>query len=346
MSRVDERMGQQDWLVIPEYTSQFHLNEDIAGAYGTFSSKIGSKTDVKAGVRYEYTNTNLGSVEMPNVVDRQYGSWFPSVFVSRKLSEIQTLNLSYSRRIGRPPIKRLAPWLIFSDPTTLEGGNPALQPSFTDALKLGYVFKSWNFGISYSIENAPIRFVPTVDLVTNQQVNNSQNLDNQKVFSTELSFPWKPCSWWETRQNFYVNSTEINFVLEGKSLQIKNATYGFNTTQTFRLPRHYTLEISGNYDSPGYWGVAYWKATGSLNLGIEKAISDKWGKLRFSANNLLLSTNWYGTTEQPEVGLLVKASYQFAERTFMLSWTNTFGNEKLKSARQRQTGAAEEMRRL
>jgi hypothetical protein len=30
----------------------------------------------------------------------------------------------------------------------------------------------------------------------------------------------------------------------------------------------------------------------------------------------------------------------------MISWTNTFGNKKLKSARDRQTGAAEEMRRL
>lgn len=30
----------------------------------------------------------------------------------------------------------------------------------------------------------------------------------------------------------------------------------------------------------------------------------------------------------------------------MLSWTNTFGNKKVKSARERQTGSAEEMRRI
>lgn len=344
--QVDQRANQQAWAVIPKYTSLFQLDEDVAGAYASFSFKMGAKTEIKAGLRYEFTNTNLGSAEMPNVVDRAYGSWFPSVFVSRKLSEVQNLNASYSRRITRPSIRRLAPWLIFSDPTTLEGGNPALQPSFTDALKLDYGFKTWSFGLSYSIENSPMRFLPMVDTASNLQVNRHENLDNEKVLGANLSFPFKPTSWWEMRQNLYINSTEINFELEGQKLKIRSANYGFNMTNTFNLPRRFTLEISGNYDSPNYWGVAYWEATGSLNVGIEKNFGEKWGKLRFAASDLFLSSNWFGTTEQPEVGLLVKSSYQFAECTFLLSWTNTFGNRKLKSARQRQVGSAEEMRRI
>ncbi len=122
--------------------------------------------------------------------------------------------------------------------------------------------------------------------------------------------------------------------------------YGFNSTQTFTLPRHFSLEISGTYDAPGYWGIAYWEATGSLNVGLEKNFGEKWGKLRFNALDLLESTNWYGSTNQPEINLRTDASFQMAERTFMLSWTNTFGNKKLKSQRQRQTGAAEEMNRI
>ncbi len=314
--RVDSREPGQDWLVIPDLTSLFHLDEDVVGAYTTFSSKINSKTDLKAGLRYEYTNTNLGSEEQPNVVDRQYGSWFPSVFLSRKLSEKQNLNASYSRRITRPSIRRLAPWLIFSDPTTLEGGNPALQASFTDALKLDYGFKSWHFGVSYSIEHGPMRFVPMVDPVTNRQVNSYENLRNEKVASASLSFPLHPMPWWDIQNNFFVNAREINFALEGQNLQIRNVDYGFNTTQTFRLPQGFSLEISGNYDSPGYWGVAFWKATGSVNLGIEKNFGDKWGKLRFNASDLFMTTNWFGETRQPDINLFVKSSFQISERTF------------------------------
>lgn len=344
--RVESREPGAEWQVIPDLTSLFHLDEDVVGAYGAGSWKINNKTDLKAGLRYEYTNTNLGSEEQPNVVDRRYGSWFPSVFLSRKITENQKLNLSYSRRITRPSIRRLAPWLVFSDPTTLEGGNPALQASFTDALKLAYTLKSLHVGVSYGIERGPMRFVPKVDPVTNRQVNTYENLDNEKVLGASLSFPVHPVRWWTIQNNFFLNSREINFKLEGQSLQIRNLDYGFNMTHAFQLPNRYTLEISGNYDSPGYWGVAFWKATGSVNLGLEKNFGDQWGKLRISASDLFVDSNWFGETRQPDINLLVKSSFQIAERTFILSWTNTFGNKKLKSARDRQTGSAEEMRRI
>ena len=344
--RVDSLPAQKDWVVLPALTSLFHLDEDVLGAYATFSSSVNAKTDIKAGLRYEYTRTNLGSETQPNVVDRQYGSWFPSVFVTRKLTETQTLNLSYSRRISRPQIRNLAPWLIFSDPTTVEGGNPALQPSFTDAVKLDYGFKSWKFGLSYSVENAPMRFVPEVDPVTNRQINKFENLDNEKVIGATLFIPLHPIKGWQMQNNLFINSTELNLVLEGRKIQLTNINYGFNSTNTFTLPKGFSVEVSGNYMSPGYWGVAKWRATGSANIGVQKDLGEKWGKLRFSATDLFLSTNWYGVTNQPEINLLVTSSYQFAERTFMLTWTNTFGNKKVKSARERQTGSAEEMRRI
>jgi len=221
-----------------------------------------------------------------------------------------------------------------------------LQPSFTNALKLDYGFKSYHLGISYSVEDSPIRFVPKVDENTNRQFNWYENLGNEKVFSADLSMPFHPAKWWEMQTSFYVNHREINFALEAKPIQISALNYGLNATNSFTLPNKFSLEISGNYDSPGFWGIAIWKATGSLNVGIQKDFGEKWGKLRFNATDLFMTSNWYGTTEQPEVELFVKSSYQLAERTFMLSWSNTFGNKKIKSSRERQTGSAEEMRRI
>ena len=343
--RVDSLPPQQDWLVLPALTSKFHLDEDVVGAYATFSATLNSKTDIKAGLRYEYTKTNLGSETQPNVVDRQYGSWFPSFFITRKMSETQSLNFSYSRRITRPQIRWLAPWLIFSDPTTVEGGNPALQPAFTNAIKLDYGFKSLKFGVAYSVEKNPMSFVPRVNPQTNRQENGFENLGNQKVASLNIYVPVNAVKWWQMQNNLYVNSRETNFELEGQKIQLRNVNYGFNSTNTFTFPKGFTLEVSGNYDSPGFWGVAKWNATGSANIGVQKDFG-KPGKLRFSVTDLFLSTNWYGTTNQPEVNLMVRSSYQMAERTFMLTWTSTFGSQKVKSARQRQTGSAEEMRRI
>lgn len=344
--QVDERMGQQPWRPVSLYTSVSNLNEWVAGAYAGFSTKLGPSTDLKAGLRYEHTDTRLDSAASVPIVDRNYGSWFPSLFITQKMNEHQSFNFSYARRITRPSIRRLAPWLIFSDPTTLEGGNPALQPSFTDAFNLSYVFKAYQLSLSYSIEDSPMRFVPNVDIATNRQFNFHQNMDVEKTWAANLYIPLHPTGWWDVSANVYLNASQLDFELEGKTLQIDNVAYGLNISNTFRLPRAFTVELTGNYDSPSYWGIAYWRATGSLNVGIEKNLGPKWGKIRLNINDILLSTNWFGTTSQPEVGLYVKSSYQIAERVFMLSWTNTFGNRALKSARERQSGAAEELRRI
>lgn len=344
--RLESRESQQAWIVDPEFTSLFRLREKVAGLYATFSTKLGPQTELKAGVRYEYTDTNLGSDEEPDVVDREYGSWFPSVFLTRKLTEHTSLNLSYSRRIQRPTIRQLAPWLIFSDPTTIQTGNPAVQPAFTDAVNLNYTFRSLHVGASYGLIHASIRRVPKVDQVTNRQLNISDNLDFEQVAGINISIPLHPATWWEVNSNLFSNYREINFKLEDLPVQLHNIEYGFNVQNTIRLPHRLTLEVSGNFNSPGYWGTAYWKATGSLDIGLEKNLGDKWGKLRFNATDLFMSTNWFGTTDQPEANLYVRSSFQFAERVFMLSWANTFGNKKVKSARKRKTGGEEEMQRI
>lgn len=344
--RLESREPQQDWIVDPEFTALFRLREKVAGAYAILSGKLGAQTDLKAGIRYEYTDTNLGSDEEPNVVDRKYGSWFPSVFITRKLSETQSLNLSYSRRISRPTIRQLAPWLIFSDPTTIQTGNPAIQPAFTNALNLNYTVKSLHVGLSYSLTDEPQRFVAVVDPVTNRQLNQQDNLDNEKVAGVNVFFPLHPAAWWEVSNNLFANYREINFKLEELPVRVHNMEYGFNSMHSFNLPNGFSLEVSGNYQSPGYWGTAYWKATGSLDIGIEKNLGSQWGKLRFNATDLFQSTNWFGTIDQPEANLYVRYSYQFAERVFMISWTNTFGNKKVQSARKRKTGGEEELQRI
>lgn len=344
--QVDERAGQEAWQPILNLSSVSQMKETVAGAFVSVSTKLGDNTDLKAGLRYEHTDTRLDSGAAVVIVDRNYGSWFPTVFLSRKISETQTFNFSYSRRITRPNIGQLAPFLIFTDPTTLLSGNPALQPAFTNAFNLSYSVKSWRLGVTYSVQNAPQRFIPEVDAQTNRQVLSFGNLGQERTWSANLYIPLQLTDWWEMSNNLYFNSLALDFELEGKPLKVKNLAYGFNSNHSFKLPRQFSLEVTGNFNSPTYWGIAYWRATGSLNIGIEKDFGEKWGKVRLNANDLFLSSNWFGITGQPEIGLLTEQSFQWAERVFMLSWSNTFGNKKLKAARQRQTGAAEEWRRL
>ena len=144
----------------------------------------------------------------------------------------------------------------------------------------------------------------------------------------------------------YMNWSEINFKLDGNDVAVGNINYGANTNNNFKLKNGYGIEVSAGYNAPSYFGVARFDATSNVNFGMQKDFGNNWGKLRFNVSDIFLGGNWFGITNQPEYNLLVDVSFQFAERTFMFSWTNTFGSEKLKSSRNRQTGAAEEMQRL
>lgn len=131
-----ERLEPQGWVTDPFFTAKYALNEDILAAYSSLSFKLNEQTDVKMGIRYEYTESNLGSEEEPDIVDRKYGNFFPSIFLSRAFNDNNKLQFSYSRRINRPDFTQLAPFIFFYDPNTYFTGNIALQPSITDALRV------------------------------------------------------------------------------------------------------------------------------------------------------------------------------------------------------------------
>jgi hypothetical protein len=344
--RVDDRANGGDWVTNAGLTSHFKLQETVSAAYTAVSFKGNTKTDFKLGLRYEYTNTNLGSVEQPNVVDRQYGRLFPSFYVSRKISEVQQINLSFSRRIGRPGFTQLAPYLIFYDPTTVQGGNPALQPVFVPALRVDYKYKTVGITVEYNLQSPSIRDQPLVDETTNTQVNRPENIGKTHTTYTMINFPLQPVKWWEIQTTFYAAYQLFDMSYEGQKLRIPTQFVGFNTNNSFRLPKKWSIDVSAFLQSANKSGLVLYKTNGSLNFGLQKDFGERWGKLTFNVTDIFLTNNWYGIADRPDINLLVINDFRESERTFMLTWTNTFGNKKLKGARERERGASEEMRRL
>ncbi len=334
------------WTAEPEYTSHFKLMENVAAAYASVSFKMDAKTDLKMGLRYEFTETNLGSEDQPNVVDRKYGSFFPSIYVSRKISEVQNLNISFSRRIQRPGFTQLAPYLIFYDPTTVQGGNPSLQPSFVNAMRTDYRFKVFSLTLEYNHESPSIRDVPFVNFDKNTQITRPENIGKTHTAYGMLNFPWQPAKWWEMQSTVFYAWQLFNVNYEGSKIDVPTRFVGFNNSQTFRLPHKFSFDISAFFITANNSGIVKYNANGTLNFGLQKDLGERWGKLTLNLNDIFQSNNYFWTADQPELNLLVKGSFQQAERVFMLTWANKFGNKKLKDARQRQSGAADEMRRL
>ena len=281
-----EKELEDEWTTDPELTANYKLKENISAAYTSFDITFSDKTSGKFGLRYEYTNSNLSSATQKDIVDRHYGNLFPSLFISQKLDDNNSINFSYSRRITRPTFNDMAPFVIFVDPNTFFSGNPALQPSISDAVKADYLFKKFVFSVSYTYETHPItRFSPKIDSVKNKQTLAAENQRHRNTVNISISLPLKITNWWNMQNNITASWEELNAIYNDAPYVIKQNNVNLNTTQTFTLPKNYSIELSAYYQSPRLFGVYKVEGFGSVNFGVQKKLTKK-GTLRFGINDM------------------------------------------------------------
>lgn len=335
------------WVNDEMLTNSSTLNEKIGAAYASTDIKLDDKTDVKLGLRYEYTSSNLSTVETPNLVDRQYGNFFPSVFIAKKFNDANSLNLSYSRRITRPGFKQMAPFVIFVDPNTFFAGNPAIQPAISNNFKVDVRHKTLLVSIQYSREDSSIvRFQNTSIPGTHNHLLVSSNLKNKKTASFMIAFPWQITDWWQLQGNvmgiWQKNLAYVNGDL--KALSQKN--YRLSGAQNFKLANDFSFEISGFYQSKSLSGAHLMKGFGGLNAGLQKKLKDDNGKLSLNVRDVLNTIQWEFEQDVPSQDLAYHALVDFSHRTISVSYSRNFGNKKLKAARNRTTGSEEERKRV
>ena len=334
---------QNAWKVDSALSSKYLLNEKINAAYATLNIGFNARTNMKIGLRYEHTNSNLGTTAVKNIVDRSYGNFFPSLFLTRKLGQDKTLNFSYSRRITRPTFNDMAPFVIFMDPNTFFSGNPGLQPAISDGVTVSYTHKRFLFSLGYSYDKTPIaRFQGHVDPKTNKMTLVAENLKNASSVSATISLPFTVTNRWTMQNNLQGLWMRVNTLYSGKPLQVEQKLVNITTIQNVTLPRNFSIELLATYQSGGLWGSTIAKSSGALNFGVQKKFNGSSLKLNvtdiFNTNRLRLYNDF------PEHNLVTKFEGQFFPRAVKLTFTKNFGNKELRSKRARTTSLEEEKR--
>ena len=339
------------WVPNTMLTATYFLKENIAAAYSSINFRPNDKISISAGLRYEYTTSNLRTIDSANIVNRKYGELFPTFTLSKKIDGKSSFNISYSRRITRPTFNDLAPFTIFFDPKTFYSGNPALQPAIANAIQAGYNFKNYSFTISFTHETNTIDnfYFQTqrLDTVNNIVYLSARNFKSEQYLTAGFSLPVVVSPWWSMQNNITLDWRQINTAYEKIPVQLQNISYRLNSIQRFTLPEDFAIEVSGFYSSASYLGTAKRKPYYQLDAGLQKKIGRNKDILRFTANDVFNSGgNWRFVEKLPVASATVGRDFNFRLVAYKLTYTHNFGNRALKEKRERSTGAEDELKRV
>jgi hypothetical protein len=327
-----------------EYTSQSDLEEQIIAAYSQLDYQLGEHTAIKAGLRIEHSDTELTSTNEGTVVDRSIGRIFPSLLFSHDINPKNSLNLSYAKRINRPAFSDMAPFVIFLDPSTSFRGNAALQPAVAHTFQAGYRFKEFNITGHYTLENSSIvRFQNRFNSTDNSQLIVPDNLRDQQIFSTSISYPLRVADWWNMRYSAMYTWRKSNVENDSQLLTIRNNNLSVNGSQSFTLARDLSAEISGFFQTRSQIGNVRFEPLGTLNVGIQKQFSNN-SRLSFNVTDILNSLKRTGKTSLADEDFYVNRTFDFSQRTFKLTYSLSFGSQNISGARNRDSAREEKER--
>lgn len=340
----------------PTRSRDFLYKENINAGYVNYSKEF-KKLSVQLGLRVENT-IGQGTLKGKELLNRNYVNLFPSVFLREKLSEKHQLGLSYSRRIDRPSYEDLNPFLYFLDPYTFQKGNELLQPQYTDAVELSHTFMD---AITTTVNFSRTNGVMT-DIL---QQNNAQKLTNVTKynigyvdnFGIAFSVPMPITKWWfsNTYFNLYNNHyvgdiPKVTIAANGtestiyQPLDARATTYNANMTNQFTLPKKFSLELSAWYQSGFVEGQLVGKPMGSVSFGIQKKLMKDKATLKLNVNDVFWTQRFRGSFAFNDIDVQIMNRWE--SRTARISFTYRFGNNKVKAARQRQTGLEDEKGRV
>ena len=172
-----------------------------------------------------------------------------------------------------------------------------------------------------------------------------RNLANQQVWSLSFGAPFTISKTWSAYANInaYQQHNEADFG-EGKVVDVVVNAVSFYNQHTFMLPKGFSLEISGFYNSPSVWGGTFkTKAMWGVDTGLKKKILDGRGSLKIAFSDVFNSMGWTGNSDFG--GVSISTSGGWESQKLRVNFTYLFGNDKVKS-RKRKTGMEDEKGRI
>ena len=252
--------------IIPESDNEMK-ERNIAG-FAEYEMQVGPWR-LNAGLRYEHVSADYYSFDTwlaePS---RTYNDWLPNLSVAWQ-KEKWSAQLSYGKRITRPPYNMLTSMIVYDSRMFYEGGNPLLRPSVRQSIDLNLTYSWLTFVTGFTRENDLFTHIGRVyDEEKEICIFQPVNFDHQdRVYATLVASP--KVGFWQPTATLHYYQQMFDAEAYGVQKKLDKPEFSFDLMNWFVVSPSTKALVQINYTGSNHWGFMYRGSNFAVNARLQ-----------------------------------------------------------------------------
>tara|TARA_R110000868_G_scaffold91812_4_gene254422 strand:+ start:4072 stop:6510 length:2439 start_codon:yes stop_codon:yes gene_type:complete len=326
------------FVVDTNVSNNLIYREYVNAVYSQYGSKIKEKFSYLLGLRVESTRITIDQATSGDFERKNYTGLFPTVNLGYEITENQSITLGYNRRISRPRSRFINPFPSRSSATNLFQGNPDIDPSYSNTFDLGYLNK---FG--KLILNSSMYYAHSTDVFTfiSEDTGNTAivggneipvirrtpiNLATNNRYGFEFTVTYRPTKKWNFNGNFNLFQSITRGDYKGDSFDADNLSWFIRLNNKITLPSNIDWQTIVFYRGPSEDAQNLTKGLFSTTIAFSKDLFKEKASIAFNVNDVFNSRK--RNTKSTTPTFISTSEFQWRERSFTLSFTYRFNQQK------------------
>ena len=254
--------------IIPEGDNEMR-EKNVAG-FAEYEMQLGS-WHLNAGLRYEHVKADYYSFgDWQQEPSRTYNDWFPNLSVAWQKDK-WSAQLSYGKRITRPPYNMLSSIIVYDSRMLYEGGNPLLRPSVRQSIDLNLTYSWLTFVAGFTRENDLFTHIGRVyDEEQEIAIFQPANFDHQdRVYATLTASP--KLGFWQPTATLHYYQQMFDAEAYGAPKKLNKPEFSFNLNSWFVINPTTKALAQVNYTGSNHWAFMYRGSNFAVNARLQKS---------------------------------------------------------------------------
>ena len=295
--------------IIPETDNEMK-EKNIAG-FAEYELQLG-QWRLNAGLRFEHVKADYYLFgKWQQEPSRTYNDWFPNLSAAWQKDK-WSAQLSYSKRITRPPYNMLTSMIVYDSRMFYEGGNPLLRPSVRQSIDLNLTYAWLTFMAGFTRENDLFTHIGRVyDEEQEIAIFQPMNFDHQdRVYATLVASP--KFGFWQPTATLHYYQQMFDAEAYGAPEKLNKPEFSFDLKNWFVIHPTMKALVQMSYSGSNHWAFMYRGSNFAVNARLQKSFFNERLSCTLYANDIFRTARTKMTTYYA-IGLTDQDVYTYTQ---------------------------------